>query len=141
MKFRTVITQVGLFGGIGGTALILDALTFYFCRSLLELDIPSANLAGRVVGAVLAFAGNRAWTFRRPARERLGIVLEGRKYVQLAVVNYLASTGALITIASLTTGLSAGVETGAKLVVDILIVTVSFLLQRQWVFRRKRSMR
>ncbi len=140
MKFRTVITQVGFFGGVGGTALILDALTFYFCRSLLELDIPIANLAGRVVGAVLAFAGNRAWTFRRPARERLGVALEGRKYVQLFVVNYLASTGALITITSLSAGLSAGVEAGAKLVVDILIVTVSFLLQRQWVFRRKRSM-
>lgn len=67
-------------------------------------------------------------------------MLEARKYVQLAVINYLASTGALITITSLSTGLSASVETAAKLVVDILIVTVSFLLQRQWVFRRKRSM-
>ena len=80
-RFRLLLHEVAKFGVVGGIAFIVTELFFNLLIQL-GLDTFAANAGSTLLAAVVAFAGNRYWTFRH--RERTGM---GRETVLFFVFN------------------------------------------------------
>jgi putative flippase GtrA len=114
--------------GIGLIA--VDWLVFV---SLTALGVApaAANLAGRVVGAVLGFWVNGRITFGNMRAPRVG----GRRFVRftlLWLLLTLTSTGLIATVAQ---HLGLRFAWLAKPVVEACLALVSFTVSRHWVYR------
>src|ERR1039457_3801408 len=80
-RFRLFIHEMAKFGVVGGFAFIVTELFFNLFIHM-GLDTFAANAGSTLVAAVVAFAGNRYWTFRH--RERTGM---GRETVVFFMLN------------------------------------------------------
>jgi putative flippase GtrA len=74
--------ELGKFGLVGAIAYAFDFATFNVCLKAIHTDPLTATVAATVVGATLAFFGNRYWTWRH--RERSGL---HREYALYFLVN------------------------------------------------------
>jgi len=90
-----------------------------------------ANVAGRVVGALLGFWANGWITFAAPGSPRFGARRFG-KYLTAWVFMTLIST-ALVTV--LAERLSLEVAWLAKPIVEVALAMVAFFVSRHWVYR------
>ena len=91
-RFQHLIHELGKFGVVGGTAFVIDTVTF---GALLGAGMETvlAKTIATVVSATAAFVGNRFWTWRHRARSALH-----REYVLYFIFNLI---GLGITLAVL----------------------------------------
>ena len=115
----------------GFAQLGLDWLTFVGLTSL-GIGVGSANVAGRVGGAVLGFWLNARYTFavaRLPLSQR---ARQGIRFIAGWVLTAALSTAAVWGIEQ-QLGLQAAWI--GKLLVDGVIAVLGFALSRYWIFR------
>lgn len=123
--------EIVMFTFFGGVQLVSDWLTFVLL-SAAGVDIASANLTGRVVGAGLGFWLNGRFTFQtrsRPASRRAGQVL------RFAVGWAITATLSTVAVYLVERWLGLGAAWGAKLVIDACIAVLGFVLSKFWIFR------
>lgn len=119
--------RIVLFLAVGGLQFALDSGLFILLTHW-GMAPSWTNLLTRFSAALLGFLLNGKLTFGQSR-------LTGRqlfKYLLLWVALTLLSTGAVVAI-----GQMAGIRAvwGMKIVVEILLAVVSFVLMRRWVFR------
>ena len=121
------ITRQGItFLVIGGCLVIADWAVFVMLTAL-GCSLPVANVAGRVVGALLGFWANGRITF--------GSTLGGRRFVRFAVVwagLTLLSTWQVTIVADY---LGLQMAWLAKPLVEGVLAVLSFVMSRHWVYR------
>ncbi|MCF2532657.1 GtrA family protein [Yinghuangia soli] len=81
-RFRTEVTQFLLAGGL---AYAVDVAVFNLCL-FLGLDAVTSKVVSSVPATIVAYIGNRYWTYRH--RERTGV---GREYTKFFVFSAIAA--------------------------------------------------
>lgn len=126
-----ILARQGLgYGLVGGLVLLVDWAIFVSCSALGAATIP-ANLAGRVVGALLGFWLNGTQTFRDSNGARLGWERFGRYAATWAVLSALSS----LAMFMIDRAGGLGLAWLAKPVVDGILALLAFLLSRTWIYR------
>ena len=86
--------QAALFGVFGGVQLLVDWATFV-ALTWMGIHTASANMSGRIVGAVLGFWLNGRYTFRAPAVDLRGHAARAFRFVLSWAITALLSTAAV----------------------------------------------
>lgn len=131
-RFRLFIHEIAKFGVVGGIAFIVTELFFNLLIQL-GLDTFAANAGATLLAAVVAFAGNRYWTFRH--RERSGM---GRETVLFFVFNGVGVLiqQACIEFAKYQFGRHDKLTVNAAFLVGVMLATLfRFWSYRTWVWR------
>lgn len=131
MRAHPLGRQAMLFALFGVVQLGVDWAVFV-SFSWAGLAVGVANMAGRVIGAVLGFLLNARYTFNSGGRSLQTQVIHGFRFALAWVLTALLSTGAVWLIAR-HFGLHAA--WGGKLMVDGSIAVLGFLLSKYWIFR------
>jgi putative flippase GtrA len=118
------------YGAVGLLQLLVDWLCFVGL-TMLGLDVVPANLAGRVVGAVLGFWLNGVLTFRDDAGGRLGWRRLRRFAISWAVMSLLSTAG--VYFVDHVVGLRWAWL--AKPVLDASLAGLGFVVSRYWIYR------
>ena len=113
---------------IGGLAWLLDVIVFAVTVS--SVGVASAQLGARVCGAFVAFSGHKLFVFRQADLQPAAIVAQAVRYAALWLLSFTISALALIGLIE-----QAGVAAlTAKVVVEIGIVALNYLVMRAFVF-------
>lgn len=131
-RFRHFIHEIAKFGVVGGFAFIVTELAF---NVLIQMgaDTFAANAGATLVAAVVAFVGNRYWTFR--SRHRSGMGRETALFFLLNGVGVLIQQ-ACIELAKHEFGRNDKVTVNAAFLVGVMLATMfRFWSYRKWVWR------
>ena len=131
-RFRHFIHEIAKFGVVGGIAFIVTELAF---NVLIQMGADSfaANAGATLVAAVVAFVGNRYWTFR--TRHRSGMGRETALFFLLNGVGVLIQQ-ACIEVAKYEFGRNDKVTVNAAFLVGVMLATMfRFWSYRKWVWR------
>ncbi|OOG66467.1 hypothetical protein B0E46_02215 [Rhodanobacter sp. B04] len=126
----SILRQGTSFLFIGGCLVLVDWGVFVLL-SASGVDTPIANVAGRVVGALLGFVANGHITFGSAGSARLGMHRFGR-FVLLWLVMTLLST---FLVSEVATHLSLRLAWLGKPMVEAVLAAASFFISRHWVYR------
>lgn len=118
------------YGAVGLLQLLVDWLCFVGLTAL-GLAVVPANLAGRIVGALLGFWLNGVVTFRDSAGSRLGWHRLRRFALSWAVMSLLSTAG--VYLVDDIVGLRWAWL--AKPVLDAGLAGLGFLASRYWIYR------
>ena len=114
---------------VGLLALLLDVGCFMLLRVAAQ-DLALANIAGRTVGALAAYAGNYIWTFISHNPQKT-MVQSAWRYALWWLVATALSTLLLPAVVALTAS-----EPVAKLALEAVLVVLNFMVARHWVYRQ-----
>lgn len=129
--WRQTQRQLLLYGVMGGLQLLADWLCFV-ALTFINVDVVSANLISRVVGAVLGFWLNGRHTFA-DAQSRPSL---GRRQAMRFAMGWLLTAAISTAAVSLLDGFAGlGWARMGKLFVDSLLALFGFLLSKYWIFR------
>lgn len=123
--------EAALFALVGGVQLGVDWLTFVVL-TWLEVDVTVANIAGRMIGALLGFWLNARYTFQVEVRNT------GHRFAQIArFVAGWCITAVLSTVAVFLIERHLGLHAAwiGKMLVDASIAALGFVLSKYWIFR------
>jgi putative flippase GtrA len=133
-RFRNLLHELGKFGVVGGTAFIIDTVTY---GALLNagLETTVAKIIATVVSATAAFVGNRFWTWRHRARSTLH-----REYVLYFTFN-LIGLGITLAVLGFSHYVLGGIwpvftTKGADLIAAQLVGNAIATVFRFWSYRR-----
>lgn len=131
---RRTRKQFFLFTVIGGLQYVLDILLLYGLL-LLGIDIALANLVSRGTVGFMGFAANRYVTFSDTSIS-LSTSLP-RFLIAWAITSALSTIG-ILAILSLAFDGDYSVNSGVlvKIVVEVLVFIIAFLMQKLWIFPR-----
>ena len=131
-RFRHLIHEVAKFGVVGGIAFVVTELTFNFLLHA-GLDSFAANAGSTLIAAVVAFVGNRYWTFR--TRDRVGMGRETVLFFLLNGIGILIQQGC-IELAKLGSGRHDALTVNAAFLFGVMLATLfRFWSYRKWVWR------
>lgn len=126
-----MIVRQGLtFLAVGGLLVTVDWGVFV-ALSALGVAPVSANICGRLVGALLGFFLNGSFTFRSDQGARLG----RHRFARFVLAWVLLTTCSTVLVAATATELGLHWAWAAKPVVEALMAVVSFMISKRWVFQ------
>lgn len=99
-----------------------------------DLAIITSTFVARLISSILNFSINKKKVFGN--KGKLGATLV--RYYALAVVILLVSSGAVWAFDTLTGNSLPILTTLVKAVVDVILFVISFRVQREWVFSKKK---
>lgn len=114
---------------VGGTAWLADVAIFLFFVG--GVGIAAAQLFARATGAVVAFFGHKWLVFEEKDNETATLRRQALAYAGLWILAYGVGTSALIVLID-QLGLQPLV---AKILVEIAIVAMNYLVMKEWIFR------
>lgn len=127
-KTKNDLLLVSRYTLVMGCGWLADLLVFAIAVD--SLDIPLSQLLARTTGAVVGFVLHKYFTFRQTGNARSNVAV---RYALVWMFSYFLSTGLIMLLAN------AGLlPVGAKLMVEIMVVPVNFILLRVFVFARQR---
>jgi putative flippase GtrA len=106
----------------------VDVGTFTLARSM-GLDLVSANVLARFIGAVTAYAGNFLWTFEQ-APNMSDWLRTSWRYAAV----WVGATAISTALLSILTQIGFN-ETGSKLAVELTMPFLNFIVAKLWVFK------
>lgn len=121
--------QVARYGLVGLLVLALDYAVFAGLLSLLPGQHLAANIAGKLAGAAIGFILHKYVTFAGAQADRTG--RQAMSYTLLLGFNLLLSSALLWLLVDRL----AFNAYGARLFVDAVVIGVSFLGSKFWVYR------
>jgi putative flippase GtrA len=121
--------QVARYGLVGLLVLALDYAVFAGLLVLLPGQHLAANIAGKLAGAAVGFVLHKYVTFAGEQTDGTG--RQALSYVLLLGFNLLLSTTLLWLLVN-NLVLNAY---GARMIVDAVVISVSFLGAKLWVYR------
>jgi putative flippase GtrA len=127
-----LVKQFLQYGTVGLCALGVDVGTFTLTRGM-GLDLVSANVLARFVGAITAYTGNFLWTFEQAPNMSEWLRTSWR-YAAVWVGATTISTGLLSMLTQF--GFN---ETGSKLAVELTMPFLNFIVAKLWVFKSRES--
>lgn len=140
LRIYKIIFKYGLSAGASS---VIDLLLFYLALSVLELlhldislttevTVLAATVFARIISSLFNYSVNRKVVFQAAqSKNSLG------RYYMLCVVQMLASAGLVACFSSVLAVEKFG-KLMVKLVVDTGLFFVSFVIQREWVFEKKK---
>lgn len=129
--FSRVLARQGLPYALFGVGVLFVDWGTFVLLSWLGLAVPIANVAGRVVGAVIGFLLNGRYTFATAGKSMLGRRQLLRYFATWAVLTIL-STLAVTVLASEQWLWLAWL---AKPVIDATLAGTAFIVSKYWIFR------
>ncbi len=138
-QFGHLLDEVAKFGVVGAVAYVVDVGTFNLLlhwggTNAWLYDRPlRANVVSTILATLVAYAGNRFWTFRD--RERVGYAREYATFFLLNAVGLAISLGCL-AFSHYVLGLRSGIadNISGKGVGLVLGTMFRFWAYRRWVF-------
>lgn len=126
---QSPVDQVVRYGAVGLCAAAADFLIYLALLAVLPGAYVTANAGGKATGATLGFFLHKRVTFAWDQRD--GTARQMISYVSLFMAN-LALSSALLGM--LIGGLHVG-QVAAKIIVDAVVIAVSFIVSRTIVYR------
>lgn len=124
------ITNQGVIFLLVGCGLIVADWMAFVGLSALGVPPAWANVAGRVVGALLGFAANGGITFREAGEARYGV----NRFLRFVVLWGGLTLLSTILVTALADHLSLRAAWLAKPVVEAGLAVASFFASRHWVY-------
>ncbi|MGS1121655.1 GtrA family protein [Rhodanobacter sp. UC4436_H3] len=125
------VARQGMFFLVVGCGLIvLDWIVFVALTAVGVMPV-TANIVGRVAGAVVGFWANGTVTFSTSGSPRLG----GRRLARYSVLWLLLTLLSTVLVAGLAEQLNLEIAWLAKPVVEAGMAVLSFFVSRHWVYR------
>ena len=127
----TSVRQVLLFGFIGVTQLVADALIFYL---LVKLSVPPwiANSTSRLFAFLLGFVLNGTFTFRRPEGSS---AVSKKSFIRLLLL-WVALTFVSSELMTAASHVASDIRLlMIKFAVEFVLAFVSFFVSKTWVYR------
>lgn len=119
-----------LFGIFGAVQLVADWLTFVLL-TWLGASTAAGNIAGRVLGAALGFWLNGRFTFRNDEGE----ARHRGRLLRFVVGWCITATLSTVLVYLIERHLGLHAAWGGKLVVDVAIAMLGFVLSKYWIFK------
>lgn len=126
----SVLRQGFAYGVVGGLQLAVDWICFVALTAA-GLPTVSANMSGRVFGALLGFWLNGVLTFRSPGGGRLGWVRFGRFMLSWTAMSVLST----LAVYAIHQGIGLRWAWLLKPAVDVVLAGFGFLASRYWIYR------
>jgi putative flippase GtrA len=131
-RLQPVLHEVAKFGVVGAICFIVDVGLFDVLHFTADVGPLTAKACSTVVAATLAYAGNRAWSFRH--RARTGVRREFSVFFLLNAIG-LVITEVFIGFTHYLVDATGFLATNAALVVGTAAATVfRFWAYKRWVF-------
>jgi putative flippase GtrA len=127
-KTKNDLLLVSRYTLVMGCGWLADLLVFAIAVD--SLDIPLSQLLARTTGAVMGFVLHKYFTFRQTGSARSNVAV---RYTLVWMFSYFLSTGLIMLLVN-----ASLLPVGAKLMVEIMMVPVNFILLRVFVFARQR---
>jgi putative flippase GtrA len=131
-----LLHEIAKFGVVGAIAFVVDASIFnfllYHSSGLLHGKPTTAKVVSTMVATVVAYVGNRFWTFRH--RDRVG---SAREYILFFLLNAvgLAISAGCIAFSNYVLGLTTPLANNVSFVIGTGLATLfRFWAYRRWVF-------
>lgn len=125
-----MVRQGIAYGAVGGLQLLLDWGCFVALTAL-GLSTIGANMAGRVLGALLGFWLNGVVTFRGAGGGRLGWARFGRFMLSWTLMSVLST----LAVHGIDQGIGLHWAWLLKPAVDVALAGLGFLASRYWIYR------
>lgn len=127
-----LVRELVLFGLSGVVQIAADWLVFVALTTA-GLSVASANVAGRIVGAVIGYSMNRRLTFAKAGAGRLP---DERSTIGRFIIGWITTT-AISTFAIYGIDVAFGLRTAqvSKPLVDVAVAAFAFVLSKYWIFR------
>jgi Predicted membrane protein len=126
----SILRQGTSFLFVGGCLVLVDWGVFVLL-SASGVNTPVANVAGRVVGALLGFVANGHITFGSAGQGRLGM----RRFVRFAMLWLVMTVMSTYLVSEVATHLSLQTAWLGKPMVEAVLAVASFIVSRHWVYR------
>lgn len=126
----SLVRQGASFVAVGIGLIVVDWLVFVLLTAL-GLATPLANVASRVVGALIGFWVNGHVTFNERAAPRVGL----RRFVRYAVLWTAMTALSTVLVTLVADQLTLHLAWVAKPLVEGALASVSFFVSRHWVYR------
>ncbi|OOG55542.1 GtrA family protein [Rhodanobacter sp. C03] len=126
----SIVRQGISFLFIGGCLVLVDWGVFV-ALSASGVQTPVANVAGRIVGALLGFVANGRFTFGSEGSARLG----GKRFARFAALWLVMTLISTVLVGEAATRLSLQIAWLGKPLVEGVLAILSFLVSRHWVYR------
>jgi putative flippase GtrA len=131
---RQLIPEFAKFGVVGSVAFVVADGGSNVLRFQAGLDPLTSNAIATIAGMVIAFVGNRYWTFR--GRQRRGVSREGILFFIFNVAALLIQL-ACISFTTYALGLTGKLPYNITLIFGIGVGTLfRFWSYRKWIWRR-----
>nr|WP_122012936.1 GtrA family protein [Maliibacterium massiliense] len=137
-KYRQIIFYV-IFGAVTTLTNILGY--FLLSRLLLaahmteEASMNIANISALALSILVAYLTNRKWVFRSSARGTRAIALEAARFFAARVLTVLLDMG-LMNLTVVAWRLN---DMLMKILINVLVVVLNYVLSKLLVFRKKRA--
>lgn len=118
---------------IGGVTTLIDFLTFTLLNGPLGVHYQVANIVAWVVAVCFAFVGNKWVVFRTETPGWHTLAREAGSFVAMRLTTLLFSAVFLYV----TVSLLAWDETLSKLISNIVVIILNYVLSKLVVFRKK----
>jgi putative flippase GtrA len=115
---------------VGCCLIVLDWAVFVALTAIGVMPV-AANIAGRVVGALVGFWANGRITFSGPRSPRLG----RHRFVRYIILWAMLTVLSTVLVTVLADRLSLQIAWLAKPLVEAGLAVLSFLFSRHWVYR------
>lgn len=115
----------------GGIAWLVDLAVFTFFLPI--VGIAPAQLAARIVGAVVAFVGHKLFVFRSVEGNPSTLAGQSARYAALGILAYISSAVALIFLIEY---LHWNVV-AAKIIVEVGVVLMNYTVMKTMIFHRR----
>jgi len=129
--FRHVLARQGVPYAIFGVGVLFVDWGTFVLLSWLGLAVPMANIAGRVVGAVLGFLLNGRYTFATAGKAMLG----GRQLLRYFVTWGVLTVLSTLAVTALAREQWLWLAWLAKPVIDATLAGTAFIVSKYWIFR------
>lgn len=114
----------------GLSSFLLDNALYYGLRAAGMLS-PPAQVLARAVSSLYNFTMNDRFVFRNTGSRWKALV----KYYALCIPQTFVSTVCLTALINALQIVSPALATAVKILVDLLLLCISYLIQKKWVFR------
>lgn len=137
-RFAHLVHEMAKFGTVGAVAYAVQLATTNLLWSALDAPALAGQAAGTVCATLVAFLGNRYWTFGHRARTGLG-----REYVLFFIMNGIGLLIQLGCLWAAVHGLGLDGPLARNIAGNVLGVGVGSLFRfwsyRTWVFPERRD--
>lgn len=126
---QSILHQSARYGLVGLCVFAADVLVYLACLAAAPHAFLLGNACGKATGALLGFVLHKRFTFSW--RQKDSGLRQLASYIGLFLSNLALSSGLLWLLVT-PIGLGA---VFAKLMVDMIVIAVSFFVSRLWVYR------
>lgn len=122
-----------IYGIVGVLTTVVNVAIFQLFSNVLNVHYLISNVVAWVVAVIFAFVANKLWVFKSKSWQRELVQREAISFV----IARLMSLGVDMLIMYLAVDILAVDELIAKIVANVFVIIINYVLSKLWIFKKK----